>query len=204
MNVLPSDIAFSDASILYSIPFTNQFSPSYYLSFFMTKNYFVFVQQPLVISVPSLVWGFYVDKKSLMHCSGNQRRKIDFMLSRNKPAAFRITYESEAFAFFHTINSYEEDDHIICDLCCYSDGSIVTLYLDTLQSICEEVENSDFNWYDNEDGKCLLTDIRRYVLPLNISQSNDSENLVRLQNSKAKAIKSENKIVIDYESLVES
>ncbi|RWR98372.1 beta:beta-carotene 9', partial [Dinothrombium tinctorium] len=44
-TVPPSENAFSDASILCSIPFTNQFYPSYYHSFFMTKNYFVFVEQ---------------------------------------------------------------------------------------------------------------------------------------------------------------
>ena len=46
--------AFEQTSILASIRMERPLYPSYYHSFSMTENYFIFIEQPLVISVPTL------------------------------------------------------------------------------------------------------------------------------------------------------
>ena len=45
---------FDNSSIICSIKMERPLYPSYYHSFSMTENYFIFIEQPLVISVPSL------------------------------------------------------------------------------------------------------------------------------------------------------
>ena len=46
--------AFQESSIIASIKMERPFYPSYYHSFSMTEKYLVFIEQPLVISVPTL------------------------------------------------------------------------------------------------------------------------------------------------------
>ena len=47
--------AFDKASIECSIKIHRPLNPAYYHSFSMTDNYFLFIEQPLVISVPTLL-----------------------------------------------------------------------------------------------------------------------------------------------------
>lgn len=56
ITLLPRDGGLLKAQLVAQIPAQRPFSPGYYHSFFMTDNYFVFVEQPLVISVRSVVW----------------------------------------------------------------------------------------------------------------------------------------------------
>jgi carotenoid isomerooxygenase len=43
------------------------------------------------------------------------------------------TYLAEAFFYLHIINSYEEDNHLIVDICCYKDPTMLDcMYVDAL------------------------------------------------------------------------
>lgn len=52
----PVDDGLNQATILTQIPTESRFSPSYYHSFGMTDRYFIFIEQPLVISIPHVLW----------------------------------------------------------------------------------------------------------------------------------------------------
>lgn len=48
-----------DLTIVGQIPVERPLNPSYYHSFCITERFFVFIEQPLVLSVPSLLWEHY-------------------------------------------------------------------------------------------------------------------------------------------------
>lgn len=50
------------------------------------------------------------------------------------------TFLAEAFFYLHIINSYEEDNHVIIDICCYKDATVLDcMYVDALMVIvCAE------------------------------------------------------------------
>jgi hypothetical protein len=58
---------FENASIVCSIPMERTLNPAYYHSFSITDNYYIFIEQPLVISVPTLAMS-QINGKSYADC----------------------------------------------------------------------------------------------------------------------------------------
>lgn len=94
------------------------------------------------------------------------------MIDKSNGEVIASNFVSEPFAFFHTINAYQEDGHVICDICCYEDGSIVNaLFTDKLAQISDQ---SDENKAESvKDFQSLRSQARRYVLPLNVDSSDE-------------------------------
>jgi len=41
---------------------------------------------------------------------------------------------ADAFFFLHTINAYEDDNHVVVDICCYKNAKMLDcMYIDALQ-----------------------------------------------------------------------
>lgn len=51
---------FKSTSILASIPVRNKMYPSYYHSFLVTEDFIVFIEQPLVTSIPSILLNHFI------------------------------------------------------------------------------------------------------------------------------------------------
>ncbi len=97
----------------------------------------------------------------------------------------------EAFFYLHIINQYEKDDHLILDISCYKDPSMLEcMYVDSIKNM---QSNPDY-------AKLFRGRPLRFALPLKYPQksktlaslfswTNDTsfENLVSLQNSNATA-----------------
>lgn len=60
MKIDPKSGGFSKAEILCSIPVKHRFYPSYYHSFCFTDDYIIFIEQPLVTSIPSLLFNHFL------------------------------------------------------------------------------------------------------------------------------------------------
>lgn len=46
------------------------------------------------------------------------------------------TFKSDAFFYLHIINQYEENDHVVIDICCYRDPSMIDcMFIEALQVI---------------------------------------------------------------------
>lgn len=44
------------------------------------------------------------------------------------------TFKSDAFFYLHIINQYEENDHVVIDICCYRDPSMIDcMFIEALQ-----------------------------------------------------------------------
>ncbi|XP_030835431.1 beta,beta-carotene 15,15'-dioxygenase [Strongylocentrotus purpuratus] len=125
---------YKEASIALTISTTDTY-PSYSHSFFMTPNYFVLVEQPLyinMIKLASLAVMGYSFLDVLEFCPDKPTRFHVVRRSDTVPVATK--YITEAQFFFHQINAFEKEGHIVIDMCSYKDNEIMKrLYLKTLE-----------------------------------------------------------------------
>lgn len=135
--------ALEGARILASIPAHNRFS--YYHSFGLTPNYFIFVENPFVINT------FEVLKMKLTKCSFHQcihwdkKQPSRFHLINRNSGSCVATFEGQSFFAFHHVNAYEDGDEVVVDICCYPDPSVVDqLYLHNLRSSQPEMVSESF------------------------------------------------------------
>ena len=100
----------------------------YYHSFGITPNYFVFVENPFTISPFELL-----TMKSSQRCfydcmHWDEKQPSRFYLIDRKSGSCAVTFEAQSFFAFHHVNAYEEGHHVVVDMCCYPDSSVVNQY----------------------------------------------------------------------------
>lgn len=159
---------FNNVHVVASLPARWSIHPSYMHTFGVTENYFVIVEQPLSVSMleslkmrtlkrplaSTLKW--FKDECTLVHviCRRSGKRKF--------------TFKAAAFFFMHIINAYETDEHIVVDICCYRDPSVIDcLYIDAIENVQQIVNYSEML-------NCFPL---RFVLPLNVPCSESNEEL---------------------------
>lgn len=182
---------FENASVVCTIPSRYRFHIGYQHSFGMSENYAIFVEQSYMISLIGIATSNLRNKPFSDSINFYPKELTYFYVVNIKTGEkLATTFVSEAFMFFHHINAYEENDHIIVDVCCYDDDKFVKTLI------------NDKDKMAYKEWKCLA---RRYVLPLHTSKSekvNPEENLVKLEYSKAKAfLQKDGKIMCHHEIL---
>ncbi|KFM61269.1 Beta,beta-carotene 15,15'-monooxygenase, partial [Stegodyphus mimosarum] len=148
----------------------------------MTKNYFVLVEQPLYLSMLRLAWAHFVagTYSDAMHWDANEKTRFH-VVRRTDGKLMDTVYLSKGFFVFHHINAYEEDEHLVVDMCCYDEGEVInSLYVKALEELFSNPKLPSYPFVSR--GK-------RYVLPLRKFGDNidEKQNLVSLLNSEAKA-----------------
>ncbi|XP_060568361.1 carotenoid-cleaving dioxygenase, mitochondrial-like [Ruditapes philippinarum] len=160
---------------------------NYYHSFSMTENYFVFVQQPLLSNVPKILLGRKTGYAFASSLTGypeikNRFRIVDRKTGEEINADHVI--ESDAFLYFHQINAYEEQGHIIVDISCHEDTKVLErFYMKNLTS--KEYEENLKNASEPEP--------RRYVIPLDLGKEEKGGDMVSLERTTAKCKKIDDK-----------
>ncbi|XP_066996131.2 carotenoid isomerooxygenase [Anabrus simplex] len=176
---LPEDKAstFEQATIVGKVPARWPLHPSYMHTFGITERFFVIVEQPLCVSVPGMIktqlanspmvaaFRWYNDQQTLVH-----------LMDRETGVLLR-TFVTETFFYLHIINCYEEDEHVVVDLCCYRDPSMLDcMYVEAMKGI---QKNPDY-------ARMFRGRPLRFVFPLTHSREQE-KNLVTLKSSDARA-----------------
>jgi carotenoid isomerooxygenase len=175
---------FEDAKIVAEIPVRWKFHPAYMHTFGITESFFVIVEHPLTLSVKSIMKS-KIRNKPLYPCIKfltDETTKIH--LVDRKTGKLSQSFQTGTFFFFHIINQFEEEDHVVIDICCFKDPNMMdSMYIESMEN-----ENSDV-FQTMFKSKPL-----RFILPLGHaekirgkSKSCKRENLVKLQNSTATA-----------------
>ncbi|XP_033641780.1 retinoid isomerohydrolase-like [Asterias rubens] len=176
------------AKIICTIPARYKTRPSYYHSFGMTENYFVFLEQTLFISVPKLATSTILQ---IPVCECLQYDPNDtslfHVIKKTTGEVLPIKFAAGPLFGMHTINSYEQDGQIVFDICCFPDDSLIKKFY------LEYLRNGDANGKRNFP----RAEVRRYVLPLNIDLTKTSRgvNLVTLPDTSATAVLHEDGVV---------
>ncbi|MCJ8737373.1 hypothetical protein PDJAM_G00023160 [Pangasius djambal] len=169
--------ALKNAEIMATVPCHSLLTPSYYHSFGMTENYFIFIEQPLKLDIVKMAtaymrgvsWAscmkFHSEDQVLIHLIDRRTKKVD------------VKYYTDTMLVYHHVNAFEEDGHVIVDVIAYDDYSLYDMfYLDKLK----EQPASDTN---------VMPKYKRFVLPLTDKCAVTGENLVKLKYTTATAVK---------------
>lgn len=164
------------------IPCQWKLRPSYYHSFGITENYFVFVEQPFVLNLKKFLLNAILEKSFLssLEWCGNEKTKFH-VVRRDTGQLLSTTYVTDAFLTFHHTNAYEEDGHLVVDLCAIQTGKVVSQFL------IKNLSHADYTVSDSD-----MPHHRRYVLPLPTESDRMDTNLVTLKDTKCTAHKLKN------------
>ncbi|XP_068936479.1 carotenoid-cleaving dioxygenase, mitochondrial isoform X4 [Petaurus breviceps papuanus] len=172
------------ARVICSIPFGQKMKPSYYHSFGMTKNYVIFIEQPLKMNLWKIITSKVRGKAFLDGISWEPQYNTRFhVVDKHTGKVLPGVFYSKPFISFHQINAFEDQDCVVVDLCCHDDGRILSAY--QLQNLRKAGEGLDQVY--NSVTKAFP---RRFVLPLDIStKASVGQNLNSLTYSSATAVK---------------
>ncbi|KAF5292373.1 hypothetical protein FQA39_LY03407 [Lamprigera yunnana] len=186
---------FDKAYTVAEIPVRWRLAPSYMHSFGITENFFIILEQPLSFFLPKYLINKlrnYPVAESFRYYP-NELTKINIISRKSGKLAYEF-YCNSLF-YFHIINQYEQENHIILDVCSYKNGEIIKfLYLESLRNIQSQPD------YIN----LIRSRPIRLVLPLIDSFENISldENLVRIGDTSAEAyLQKDGKVLAKWEEL---
>ncbi|XP_039649647.1 beta,beta-carotene 15,15'-dioxygenase-like [Perca fluviatilis] len=167
-----------------SIPVRSVLSPSYFHSFAMTQNYFVFVEQPFKLDIFKLATA-YVRGVTLGSCLRYDKEDTTLfhVVDRRTGKAVSTRYYGDAFVVFHHVNAYEDGDHhVVLDLISYRNSNLYEMfYIRNLK-----LETSSFIEANKDFSPPVC---QRYVLPLHAhTESPRGSNLVTLTDTTATAV----------------
>ncbi|XP_074646503.1 carotenoid-cleaving dioxygenase, mitochondrial-like [Tubulanus polymorphus] len=180
---------FSKATVVATIPVSQKLYPKYMHSFGMSENYYVLTEQPLAFNVMKAATRklFNLPSSSLLRWHRNTYTRFRVIDRRTGAEIDSVRYVTDKLFAFHHVNVYEEDDHLVVDLCGYDEGNIFL--------------NLEMERKRVDMGTCTRPKARRYVLPLKMVEN--GKNLVSLPNSKATAIREGSDIILTYELLTD-
>ena len=135
--------------------------PSYMHSFSVSQNYYVLIEQPLCVSVTAILSAIFKGKSLSSALSWDPNRDVVFhLINKHTQKEQSIKYVSKAFFFLHTINAYEEQGHVVVDICCYDSPEMMDcMFISALQTA---QSNPDY-------APLFRGRPRRFVLPLSPS-----------------------------------
>lgn len=152
---------FDNAHVVASIKSRWKFFPSYMHTFSMTDNYFVIVEQPLSVSLPNLVKSNLKNEPMCSSFKWFADAQTFIYLVCRKRGQLCHTYKTDPIFYLHIINSYEDNGHVILDICTYKDPSMLDcMYIESMKDM-----QSNPNYANMFRAKPL-----RFVLPLRYRQ----------------------------------
>ncbi|XP_053556642.1 beta,beta-carotene 15,15'-dioxygenase isoform X2 [Bombina bombina] len=169
------------AEVICSIPAHRLLNPSYYHSFGVTENYFIFVEQPLKLDILKLATAYFrgVNWASCICFHEDEKTWIHIIDKKTKKPISQKFY-TEALVTYHHVNAYEEDGHVVFDIIAYKDNGLYNMfYMANLKK--------DFS---DESTMDTAPTCKRFVIPLQTDKDAGVEiNLVKLPQTTAKAMK---------------
>ena len=104
--------------IMAEVSSSRPYSISYLHSFFMTENYLIFTEQPWIIGDLGKMIYEHILKGNTIGASMYWAKDDPLLFHVMEKATGNISpikYEADPMGFFHIINAYEDDGHIILD-----------------------------------------------------------------------------------------
>lgn len=128
----------------------------------VTERFFVIVEQPLSVSLTEFVKASLSNQQLASCLKWFEDKPTLFHLMDRETGKVRYTFQSEAFFYLHIINQYEEDNHVVIDICCYKDPEMINcMYLESIMNM-----QSNPNYASHFRGRPL-----RFVLPLGVENA---------------------------------
>ncbi|XP_073763284.1 beta,beta-carotene 15,15'-dioxygenase isoform X1 [Danio rerio] len=181
------------AEAVCTLPCRSLLTPSYYHSFGMTDNYFIFIEQPLKLDILKMATA-YLRRVSWASCMKfhPEDSTLIHLIDRNTKKEVATKFYTDAMTVYHQVNAFEDDGHVVFDVIAYDDNNLYEFfYLNKLKETMGAT-----NLY-------CKPKFTRFVFPLS-DQGETGENLVKLKYTTASAVKEKDgKIMCQGEVLCE-
>lgn len=154
-------------------------SPCHMHTFGITGKYAVLPEQPLTVDITALVANTINGKPMIEGMEWLNNKQVKFrVLSLETGKELKLKLKSDSFFYMHTVNCFEQSDHIVLDAVTFKSPSLLH------QFKLENLRTKGSALASEVDQGC----VRRLVIPL---QANDKaapeENLVKLPGMTATA-----------------
>lgn len=192
---------FPAGEVVSAIESDYKFNINYFHSFAMTEHYYIYILQPLLFNYLTMVANKVAGRAFGSALQFYKNIKTRFQIIDRKTGNTvnsDLRYESNSFLYFHQINAYEDNGHIVVDVCAEKDGrSLESVYLKSLRS--EEGDAEVLRKFGEPEP-------RRYVLPINVESATAAgKNLINLKYTTATAeLRGDCNIFLTHEVLAET
>ncbi|XP_034416642.1 beta,beta-carotene 15,15'-dioxygenase [Cyclopterus lumpus] len=188
--------ALKNVEVICTVPCRSLLTPSYYHSFGITDNYFIFIEQPLKLDILKMATAYMrgVNWASCLKFCPEENTLIH-LIDRKTSKVVETKYFTGPMIVYHHVNAFEEDGHVVFDVIAYKDNSLYDMfYLSKLK------ENSGM-----QDDNYSRPSYKRFALPLQSDKDVAvGEDLVKLKYTTASAVKEkEGKLMCQAEVLCE-
>uniref|UniRef100_A0A3B4AVD9 Uncharacterized protein n=1 Tax=Periophthalmus magnuspinnatus TaxID=409849 RepID=A0A3B4AVD9_9GOBI len=187
--------ALKKAEVVCTVPCRSLLTPSYYHSFGMTENYFIFIEQPFKLDILKMATAYMrgVNWASCLKFCPDENTLIH-VIDRKTGKEVETKYYTGAMVVYHHVNAFEEDGHVVFDVIAYRDNSLYNMfYLSKLKEA------------GSHDDGYVQPNCRRFVLPVRSDKGVAiGEDMVALKYTTASAVKEkEGKLMCQAEVLCE-
>ncbi|KAF0311759.1 Carotenoid isomerooxygenase [Amphibalanus amphitrite] len=129
------DNVFERAQVVASVGCRWPLHPSYMHSFCITPGYFVLIEQPLAVSTVQVCRTLLQRQPLVAALRWFDEPTRFIVIDRKTNRATSLSYQTDPLFFLHTINAYEEDGHLVVDLCAYQDAQMLDcMYVEALKT----------------------------------------------------------------------
>lgn len=155
----------------------------YLHSFAMTENYWVIVEQPLVLSLSKMVQQYVTFGRLMDGLSWLPHENLRLLvIDRRTGELLPTSYTGPPVLIFHHINAYEKDGHLVMDFSCTNNSAPYNCFF-----------FSNFRKLDTDPSK-VFPDSKacRFVIPLDVPEEGEvGEQLVTLKSTTCTAVRTE-------------
>ncbi|XP_076240151.1 neither inactivation nor afterpotential B [Calliopsis andreniformis] len=156
---------FDQATIVASIPSRWLLNPAYMHTFGITENYFIIIEQPLAVSLPTLLSCKVKQEPMCAILKWHENENTLIHVVSRDTGLLEGTFVAEPFFYLHIINQFEtrNRDYIVLDICCYRDAKMLNcLFVDAMKDMHK---NPDY-------AKMFRGRPLRFVMPMKRPESN--------------------------------
>ncbi|XP_061777994.1 beta,beta-carotene 15,15'-dioxygenase [Nerophis ophidion] len=189
-------LALKNVQVICSVPCRTLLTPSYYHSFGMTDNYFIFIEQPFKLDIVRMATAYMrgVNWASCLKFCPEENTLIH-LIDRKTGKAVETKYYTGAMVVYHHVNAFEMEGHVIVDVIAYKDHSLYEMfYMSKLK------ENRG-----NRDESYSKPSYKRFAIPVQSDKGAAiGQNMVKVKCTTASAVKEkEGKLMCEAEVLCE-
>lgn len=102
-----SEDMFEEARVVATIPVRWKLHPGYMHTFGITEHYFIIVEQPLTVSVPSVLKNQLLNEPMISSLKWFPEKLTYIYLIERNSGVLKHTFQTESFFYLHIINQYE-------------------------------------------------------------------------------------------------
>lgn len=111
-------------------------NPAYMHTFGITENYFIIIEQPLSVSVYSVVRNQLTNRPLASSLQWYPEHETHLVLISRHSGKEEKRYKTGPMFFLHIINCFEKSNRLVVDVCAYKDAKVIdAMYIQAIETM---------------------------------------------------------------------